>query len=76
VTVAALFVQARGCYYGLDDVDPWGEGRDARLYAGPWPVIAHPPCAIAGLEEARRTIVWLETHGAELRAALAAPKGP
>ncbi len=43
--IAALYVQARGCYYGLEGVDPWGEDRDARLYAGPWPVVAHPPCA-------------------------------
>jgi hypothetical protein len=44
MTVAALFVQRGGCYYGLDDVDPWDAERDARLYAGPWPVVAHPPC--------------------------------
>lgn len=44
-TVAALFVQTGGAYYGLDGVDPWDEARDARLYAGPWPVVAHPPCS-------------------------------
>lgn len=43
--VAALFVQKGGVYYGLPDVDPWGKSRDARLYRGPWPVVAHPPCA-------------------------------
>lgn len=42
--VAALFVETNGCYYGLPDVDPWDEKRDARLYAGPHPVVAHPPC--------------------------------
>ena len=42
--VAALFVEDGGCYYGLDDVDPWPEVRDARLYAGPHAVVAHPPC--------------------------------
>lgn len=42
--IAALYVQTGGAYYGLDDVDPWDEQRDARLYAGPWPVVAHPPC--------------------------------
>jgi hypothetical protein len=55
--IAALFVQARGCYAGLPDVDPWPETRDARLYAGPHRVVAHPPCArwcrLAGLVEAR-----------------------
>jgi hypothetical protein len=42
--VAALFVQEGGAYYGLPHVDPWPESRDARAYAGPWPVVAHPPC--------------------------------
>lgn len=44
VRVAALFVESGGVYFGLPDVDPWDEERDARLYAGPYPVVAHPPC--------------------------------
>lgn len=43
--IAALFVQRGGVYYGLAHVDPWDKARDARAYAGPWPVVAHPPCA-------------------------------
>lgn len=42
--IAALYVEDGGCYFGLDGVDPWPEARDARLYDGPWPVVAHPPC--------------------------------
>lgn len=47
--IAALFVQRNGCYFGLDGVDPWDEARDARLYAGPHRVIAHPPCQRWGM---------------------------
>jgi hypothetical protein len=42
--VAALYVATGGCYFGLPNVDPWDQPRDARLYAGPYPVVAHPPC--------------------------------
>ena len=42
--IAALYVERNGCYYGLPSVEPWDEARDARKYAGPWPVVAHPPC--------------------------------
>ena len=42
--IAALYVQTNGIYFGLPNVDPWDRRRDARTYAGPWPVIAHPPC--------------------------------
>ena len=44
MTVAALYVEAGGCYAGLPGVDLWDEARDARTYAGPYPVVAHPPC--------------------------------
>ena len=42
--VAALYVAKGGCYFGLPDVEPWDQAKDARTYAGPWPVVAHPPC--------------------------------
>lgn len=43
--IAALYVERGGVYWDLPDVDPWDEPRDARRYAGPHPVVAHPPCA-------------------------------
>lgn len=42
--IAALYVETNGCYFNLPGVDPWDETRDARLYDGPYPVVAHPPC--------------------------------
>lgn len=43
-TIAALYVETDGSYYGLPGVEPWDEARDARQYPGPHPVVAHPPC--------------------------------
>jgi hypothetical protein len=37
-------VDRLGPYPAMLDVDAWDESRDARAYAGPLPVIAHPPC--------------------------------
>lgn len=55
--IAALYVEDGGTYFDLPGVDPWPESRDARTYAGPHPVVAHPPCSrwcrLAGLVEAR-----------------------
>jgi hypothetical protein len=55
--IAALYVDPRGCYSELEGIELWDEKRDARLYAGPHPVVAHPPCTrwcrLAGLVEAR-----------------------
>lgn len=42
--IAALYTATNGIYFGLPDVDPWDVTRDARGYAGPHPVVAHPPC--------------------------------
>lgn len=79
-TIAALYVQPRGVYYDLAGVEPWGvPDRDARAYAGPWPVVAHPPCERWGryarggslrrsrlfaLSEACWSIPRTRTHGA------------
>lgn len=57
--IAALFVDHKGIYANLPGVELWDAKRDARLYLGPWPVVAHPPCArwcrLAGMVE--------KTHG-------------
>ena len=46
--VAALFVRADSIYKALPEVDAWDAQRDARLFAGPSPVVAHPPCRAWG----------------------------
>ena len=44
MTVAALYVETDGAYFGVPGIDAWDEPRDARRYGGPDPVVAHPPC--------------------------------
>src|SRR6185295_2149416 len=53
--VAALYIDPRGPYPGL--VRHWyDEERNAEMYAGPWPVVAHPPCGPwGGLRHLNRT---------------------
>jgi hypothetical protein len=60
--ISALFVQRGGCYVGLDGVDIWPEERDARLYQGPGPVIAHPPCQLWGALAAVNYARWGGEH--------------
>jgi len=60
--IAALYVQPNGCYFGLPDVDPWPQERDARLYDGPHPVVAHPPCQLWGAMAAVNYARWGGEH--------------
>lgn len=43
-TVAALYIDPGGPYPAIAGVDCWDLGRDAKTYAGPHPIVAHPPC--------------------------------
>lgn len=45
--LAVLFARADSVYKGFA-VDVWDVHRDAMSYAGPWPVVAHPPCRAWG----------------------------
>lgn len=60
--VAALFVQPDGVYANDDRVDAWPERRDARLYAGALPVVAHPPCQLWGAFAAINYARWGGEH--------------
>ena len=46
--VAALFVRADSCYKQMEGVDCWDIERDARMWPGGCPVVAHPPCRAWG----------------------------
>lgn len=48
-TVAALYIDPLGPYPLMSGVESWDEARDARRYAGPHPVVAHPPCGPWGM---------------------------
>ena len=60
--IAALFVQKNGSYSDVEGIDTWPEDRDARLFAGIGPVIAHPPCQLWGALAAVNYARWGGDH--------------
>lgn len=60
--IAALYVETGGSYFGLPEVDPWDQERDARKYAGPHAVVAHPPCQRWGKLWAGQPL-WIKRTG-------------
>lgn len=66
--IAALYVENQGAYFGLPNVDPWDEQRDARKYSGPHPVVAHPPCQRWGK-------MWMGSPGHVARTGIRKIKG-
>lgn len=64
--IAALYVETGGSYFGLAGVDPWDEARDARMYPGPYPVVAHPPCQRWGKLWAGQPL-WIKRTGERKR---------
>jgi hypothetical protein len=74
-TVAALYVDPNGVYAGLPGVEVWDEARDARTYAGPWPVVAHPPCRNWSIMGQCRTEIVRGEDGGCFEAALHVVRG-
>ena len=60
--ISALFVDPSGIYSRLAGVDPWDAARDARMYTGPHPVVAHPPCQRWGKFWAGQPL-WIKRTG-------------
>lgn len=60
--IAALFVQEDGFYSKQKICDIWPEARDARLYSGSLPVVAHPPCQLWGKMAKVNYIRWGGDH--------------
>lgn len=63
--IAALYVQTGGSYFNLEGVQPWDADEDARMYLGPHPVVAHPPCQRWGKMWKGQPVNKLDTGGCD-----------
>lgn len=68
--VAALYVYRDGCYADVLGVDLWDEERNAMLYDGPYPVVAHPPCKVWSLMSNCRPEIVKDEDGGMFESAL------
>lgn len=64
--IAALYVETGGSYFNLPGVSSWDQQRDARMYPGPHPVVAHPPCQRWGKLWAGQPL-WIKRTGERKR---------
>lgn len=64
--IVALYVQTGGSYFNLEGVTPWDQEDDARMYGGPHPVVAHPPCQRWGKLWAGQPL-WIKRTGERKR---------
>lgn len=68
--VAALYVYPDGVYSDVYDVEIWDEARNAMLYAGPYPVVAHPPCRVWSIMSNCRPEILKDEDGGMFESAL------
>lgn len=71
IRVAALYtLPLSSPYVAIDGVDCWPARRNALLYQGPWPMIAHPPCALWSRSVAHQAVPSLAQHPVLAKAAV------
>jgi len=61
MSITVLFAETNGVYFNIPNIEPWDIKRDARLYTGNNPVIAHPPCQLWG----KMAVINYKRYGGE-----------
>lgn len=73
--IAALFCRSDSVYRYLPGVDVWDQVRDARLFTGSCPVVAHPPCRGWGKYASRAKVLPGELDMARFAVAVVRSNG-